>query len=564
MKLQLRRTWNGLLAQTAVCFLASAPAAQPAPEQPQAEQVLRGALAVSPARFDVSAPLSSIRPLPPEPWTAVREMPEPEAEPDARAEAERHRDARDPVQQSALTGGALPVAPMPAPLISFDGIRNISGVLPPDTNGDVGPHHYVQMVNLAFQIWDKRGKSLYGPASLRTLWRGFGPPCEVSDHGDPNVLYDPLADRWLLTQFILKKDDFGECLAVSTGPDPTGSYYRYYFHLAEDVLWDYPHFGVWPDGYYMAANLFGARGYHGAAAVAFDRAKMLVGDPTAGYQGFMAKLEGTLQPADLDGTRPPPEGAPNLFAQRDEQSLNLYRFHVDWTDPKRSTFSGPTALRVAPYRVPCDDAQYRCVPQPSTGQRLDSLWDRVLQRLAYRNFGTHESWVVNHTVQAEGARPSSGIRWYEVRATPSGGAPLLFQQGTYDGRNGDGVWRWMGSVAMDRSGGIAMGYSASDGVSLFPSLRFAGRLANDPPNVLPRGEGTLIGGGSAQEHGSGRWGDYAAMSVDPADDCTFWFTAEYYPAGPANESDWRTRIGAFRFPECASAGGSTDEHVPGP
>jgi hypothetical protein len=559
MTLRRGSKWHALRA-VAACGLLIGAAAGLRAQGPEAVTVLRSARSGGPARFDVSPPLSADQPMLPAAWTEVRPMPEPLTEEAEGVLKRPHADAEDPVVQSTLTGGASPVQSMPAPLLSFDGIGNIAGVMPPDTNGDVGPNHYVQMVNLAFQIWDKRGRSVYGPASLRTLWKGFGLPCEGADHGDPVVLYDPLADRWLLTQFIVQAPYYGECLAVSTGPDPAGAYYRYYYNLSEELLYDYPHFGVWPDAYYMAANKFGRDGsgfrYAGAAAIAFERAKMLAGDPDAGYQEFTAKIEGTLQPADLDGVRPPPAGAENLYAQRDSRALNLYGFHVDWADPRLSTFSGPTVLRVAPYSLPCGGSEYRCVPQPRTGAVLDTLWDRVMHRFAYRNLGTHESWAVNHTVRAGGPKAASGIRWYEVRRTPPGAAPVLYQQGTYDGPRPDGVWRWMGSIAMDGSGNLAVGYSVADGSGVYPGLRYAGRLAGDRLNALTQGEATLIPGGAAQTSEWGRWGDYAAMSVDPADDCTFWFTGEYYPANPANEADWKTRIGAFRFPQCQARAGA--------
>src|SRR5206468_1186316 len=309
--------------------------------------------------------------------------------------------------------------------VNFDGVGNLDLVYPPDTNGDVGPNHYVQFINLSFQVFSKTGVSLYGPAEGNTLWSGFGPPCETHNDGDPIALYDPIADRWIMSQFV-SSSPYGQCIAVSQTPDPTGAWYRYFFQLSTTVFYDYPKLGVWPDGYYMSANRF--TGALGPAAIVFERSKMLLGQ-AATYQEFHPSDGGTQTylPSDLDGSNLPPAGAPNVFAHRGSTTLDLWKFHVDWTTPANSTFTGPTSLAVAAYNQLCAGTR-SCIPQPGTSVKLDGLGDRLMHRLAYRNFGDHESLVVTHSVDLGTTVPTrhAGVRWYEIRATPPGSSPALY------------------------------------------------------------------------------------------------------------------------------------------
>jgi uncharacterized repeat protein (TIGR01451 family) len=453
---------------------------------------------------------------------------------------------------------------MPSPLVNFEGIGNVNGVLPPDTNGDVGPNHYVQIVNLSFAIFNKSGAVLFGPANINTLWSGFGGPCETENDGDPIVLYDHLADRWLLSQFAVP-GPFHQCIAISQTGNPTGAWHRYDFLYSTTKFNDYPKFGVWPDGYYMTANQFDAAGWAGAGVVAFERTKML-----AGLSAQMVKFDlfgvnqnfGGMLPADLDGP-PPPAGSPDYFVEVDDtilgfptDSLRIWEFHVDWAIPSNSTFglSGqPNAvLNTAPFNANMCNFSRNCIPQPGTAQRLDAISDRLMYRLQYRNFGAHESLVVNHTVDV--GSDHAGIRWYEVR--DPGGAPFIRQQGTFAP---DASHRWMGSVAMDGNGNMAMGFSVSNSTTVFPSIRYVGRLAGDPLGTMPQGEATLIAGGGSQTHSAARWGDYSMMAVDPTDDCTFWYTQEYYST--TSLANWRTRIGAFKFPSCGGAASGADLSV---
>ena len=470
--------------------------------------------------------------------------------------------APDPVVQDA------PAAPLvPLPSWTFDGVNNVNGVLPPDANGDVGPNHYVQWANLSFAIFSKGTPTtppalLYGPSPGNTLWSGFGGPCETRNDGDPVVRYDHLADRWVMSQLAVPNSFFGllfapfyQCIAVSATPDPTGPYYRYQFSF--NKLNDYPKLAVWPDAYYMTINQFRAitLQYEGQGVIAFDRTKMLDGLPAAITYFDLASVDmnlGGMLPADLDGP-PPPSGSPGYFAQIDDDAwgyspdqMQLWRFHVDWIDPSQSSFTGPTVLPTAPFDSDMCGHSQTCIPQPGTTAKLDALSDRLMYRLQYRNFGDHESLVVNHTVDADGT-DHAGIRWYEIRNP--GAAPFIYQQGTYAP---DANHRWMGSIAMDRVGNMALGFSISSPAT-WPSIRYAGRLATDPPGSMTQGETDLVVGSGSQTDGSGRWGDYSMMAVDPTDDCTFWYTQEYYVA--TSPAGWRTRIGSFSFPSCAPAAG---------
>jgi hypothetical protein len=454
----------------------------------------------------------------------------------------------DPVTQNSM-----PVdVKMPTLLQSFEGNGNVSGVLPPDTVGDVGPNHYVQMVNSVVQIWDKAGNSLTGPSPINSLWTGFGGICESNNDGDPIVLYDQAADRWLLSQFALNfPNDFHQCIAISQTGDPTGAYHLYDFLISTTKMNDYPHFGVWPDGYYLAVNQFdgSTSSWAGQGAIAFERTQMLAGNAAqmVYFDNPDPSLGGML-PADWDGATPPAAGAPNLFMQLGTStSLDIWQFHVDWTTPANSTFTPLVSPTVAAYDSDLCGFSRNCIPQPG-GTAVDSLAGRLMYRVQYRNFGSYESMVASHTVDENGS-DHAGVRWYELRNTGSGWNVL--NQGTYAP---DADHRWMGSAAMDSQGNIAVGYSVSSATT-FPSIRYAGRLAGDAANTLPQAEAVLIAGGGSQSHSSGRWGDYSNMSVDPVDDCTFWYTQEYYSAD--SSAGWQTRIGSFKFPTC-TAGPSGD------
>ncbi len=497
---------------------------------------------------DVSPPLRDI-PVPAAvvvPDSAVREMGEPGETEEGVGPSEVRPQGIDPVVQTQFgsTERAVGSLAAPSPSVNFDGLTNIDGVYPPDTNGEAGPNHYVQWVNLHFQIFNKSGVSVYGPAAGNSIWTGFGGSCQSSNDGDPIVLYDQLADRWVMAQFTAS-NPYGECVAISTTGDPTGSYYRYFFQFSTSIFYDYPKLGVWTDGYYLSANRFGTISFQGASAIALERDKMLNGQAARFVEYKTSTSYGTLLPADLDGSTLPPTGSPEFFAEIGSTALHLWKFKVDWTTPTNSTFTGPTSLTVAAYNQLCSSTR-SCIPQPGTTVKVDGIGDRLMHRLAYRNFGDHESLVVSHNVNAASSGTKAGVRWYEVRSP--NGTPTIYQQGTY---SPDSDNRWMGSLGMDRDGNIALGYSVAS-ASTYPSIRYTGRLASDALGTLPQGETTAITGSGSQTGSGSRWGDYSAMSVDPVDDCTFWYTTEYLAT--TGTAPWRTRIVAFKFPSCGSTG----------
>ena len=448
--------------------------------------------------------------------------------------------APDPVQQTTVGTLAATTAGL-----NFAGVGNgdygfAPNAAPPDTNGAVGATQYVQWVNESFAVFDKTtGARLLGPVAGNTLWSGFGGGCQTNNDGDPIVQYDMVANRWVLTQFSVTTTPYLQCVAVSTTADATGSYNRYAFSYGTTQFPDYPKLGVWPDAYYISFNIFnGGTTFAGSKACAYDRAAMLAGAAATQVCFQLSSSFGGLLPSDLDGTNMPPPGSPNFFMNFGTNSLNLWKFHSDFATPANSTFTGPTNLPVAAFTPACNGGT--CIPQPSTRQKLDSLADRLMYRLAYRNFGDHEALVVNHSVVTGSA---AGLRWYELRSP--NGAPSLFQQSTYAP---DGTYRWMGSVAMDHQGNMALGYSASSS-AVNPSIRYTGRLASDALNTMQT-ENTIKAGTGSQLRSLSRWGDYSAMTVDPVDDCTFWFTSEYLKS--SGTFNWSTQIASFKFPGCSS------------
>jgi hypothetical protein len=468
-------------------------------------------------------------------------------------------------KRSPVVGQADPVLQdwfgplsMPTPVLSFDGVDNSTNdplVFPGDPNGDVGLNHFVQWANLTFRIWDKAGNLVYAPASGNILWSGFGGPCEYSNQGDPIALYDSMANRWLMSQLAVPGGSAGywQCIAISATPDPTGSYYRYAFQMP--VFNDYPKFGVWPDAYYASFVEFNGTTYLGPAAVAFERSRMLAGQPANFIRADMSSTLEPILPADLDGPTQPPAGAPGILAGVSAPStMRLWKFNVNWSVPANSTLLGPTNLTTESFSsAVCVDAY--CIDQPGRPYSLDAISDRPMYRLAYRNMGSHESLLLNHTVNITGDPLAglAGVRWYEVRNL-SAGTPSIYQQGTYAP---DANHRWMGSMAMDHVGNVALGYSASS-LDTYPSLRYTGRLSSDEPGTMPQGEANLVSGNNSQTL-YGRWGDYFSMAVDPVDDCTFWFTGQYIGA---SANLWQTRVGAFRFPSCTGAGTATPSNTP--
>jgi hypothetical protein len=465
----------------------------------------------------------------------------------------KHQDGPDPVVQDSFFQRLVNTPAVPGPILTWNGIP-FPGVVcncaPPDTNGQVGKTQYVQTVNEGIQVWDKiTGVSVFGPVAIRSLWGGFGGVCETAGSGHPVVNYDRLADRWVVSQSAIPTGasvPMDECIAVSQTGDATGAYYRYQFHLTSNYL-DYPKIGVWPDGYYMAANIFNTAGtaFLGPQAFVFDRMKMLVGDPSATGQTLGitgGPTEETFLPSDLDSSRPPPVNDPNHFVawpQGVPLVHKVWAFHADFINPANTTFTLEATVPASAFTVLCPTTR-NCVPQLDSATNLDAVADRLMFRNAYRMFpGGRESLLDNYTVSANAV---AGIRWFEVERTLPGNW-TLFQEATYQP---DTTWRWMGSIASDHLGDQVLGFSASSS-TINPQLRYAGRLAADPINILT-GEQHLFDGTGSQTGTSSRWGDYSDVTVDPVDECTFYYTNEYYDT--TSSLNWRTRIGYFKFAEC--------------
>lgn len=469
-------------------------------------------------------------------------------------------------------------------LSSQDNANVIGGrVFPPDTDGDVGLTQYVQVVNLLFRVYDKStGAALTPPRRISTLFLTLPATsrCRTRDDGDPVVLYDSFANRWFITQFVAGgARPFSQCIAVSQTSDATGAYFAYEFASPNTKFADYPKYGVWPDAYYSTVNQFNTNNTFGGVGVyAYDRAKMLSGDPTASYIYFdlatpVPDAFGML-PSDADGFLLPPAGAPNVFAfvtatefGDPVDGLRLFDFHADFMTPASSTFTerAGSPLAVAPFD-PLSPSGRDDIEQPRpapTNAYLDSIADgSLMNRLQYRNFGGFEELTVNHTVNA-GTRSSGFLptvaqfqaapRYYELRRTSVSGNFAVQNQGTFAPDTNE---RWMGSAALDGQGNFAIGYSVSS-LSTYPSIRYTGRLVTDPLNTL-QSEQTLQAGTGVQTNAGSRWGDYSALSVDPTDDCTFFYTQEYYktthrtPAVSPFGVNWQTRIGSFKFPQCVA------------
>lgn len=427
--------------------------------------------------------------------------------------------------------------PSPPPLLSFDGTGNpvaCGGCTPPDPVGDVGPSHYVQMVNSTkVAVYNKSGILLSGPFDLSTLWpTSAASTCDNPDFGDPIALYDPMAKRWLLSQFADKNH---MCIAISKTPDPTGAYWLYEFDVGSFP--DYFKFGVWPDAYYMSANETTYTAY------AFDRQKMLNGQ-TATFQKFTGGTNLYL-PSDLDGARQPPAGSPNYFYTFKDNSfhggsdrIEVYAFHVDWATPANSTFALQKSINIAPFTyTPCGFFNLDCIAQLGTSQRFDAVSEWPMFRFPYRNFGAYQALAGTFTIGGGLGEAGAASRWFELRKTD--GDWTLYQQGTVD--PGDGNDRVMSSIAMDGLGNIALGYTVSSS-TMRPTIAYSVRRVSDAPGTM-HSEAIMTAGGGSQT-GSNRWGDYSAMTVDPADDLSFWYTNEYYSANSLDQ--WQTRIGKFQ------------------
>jgi hypothetical protein len=475
---------------------------------------------------------------------------------------------------------------VPAPILNFDGVVSgpENGVPYPDVNGAVGATEYVQFQNAIgsatgsqttgnFAVWNKTtGALMFGPYDTNVLWKGFTGPCSSLPSSQTLVLYDQQASVWVVARHVYPDDSNTIlCLAISQTSDFTAhtkagvpEFYHYSYLLtslcptcADNDEMDSPRLGIWPDAYYMSFNLLANAAPHGfinSLVCAFDRNSMIAGSATpATPVCFMPpNTYESLSPTDLDGPTAPPTGSPNYFMNLGAGELHVWQFHVDFASPSDSTFTGPSTVAIPPYNDACAARGGICIPQSSSPppgctpqpncyppSLLEAFGDRLMYRLSYRNFGTHESILATHSVNPQSTGAYSSSRWYEIR-TPE--TPTLYQWGEFDP---DNTSRWMGSIAQDDVGDIAIGYSASS-LSEYPSILYTGRLVTDPLGTLET-EVNVISGGGNQVFNT-NWGGYTSMSIDPVNDCTFWFTNAYYPDQASKI--WHTRIASFQFPNC--------------
>lgn len=452
----------------------------------------------------------------------------------------------------------------------FDGVA-FNGYYPPDPNLSVSPTQIVQTTNVEWAVFDKQGTLLKGPVMLTSLFAGLGNLCSTNNGGDPIVLWDKIAGRWMISQLAFNSNFSTNyvCIAVSRTSDALGAYNLYSFPFSH--LPDYPKFGVWSSSsgsgsdYYMSANLFSTALYYGPVVCAFNGGDLQNGVATPRYTCSQSGTSHfSLLPSDLDGGAPPDPGEADYFMElgtgissTSGTTLNLFPFKATWTSTGGSLNNPSTqTIAVSTYSLACGGGT--CIPQPGTSKTLDSLGDRLMYRLAFRNLGNSESLLVNHAVDRGDG--TVGIRWYQIQSaqgTTLATSHSVVQQGTYSPN--DGSYRWMASIAQDQQGNIGVGYSVSNATTVFPSIAYTGRAYNsaDPLGVLGS-ESTLMAGSGAETGGT-RWGDYSSLSLDPADDCTFWYTNEYFLPGAS--VSWRTRIASFRFASCGASLASTSTTV---
>jgi hypothetical protein len=473
--------------------------------------------------------------------------------------------------------GLIGSAPTPGGL-SFDGVGvGLSTFTPssnpPDVNGRPGVIQYVQWNNTSFAVFNKTtGALLYGPVAGNTLFQSLGGVCASHNDGDPVVTYDLLSGRWVLSQFVVggpANSYSHQCVAVSQTEDATGAYYLYDFVTDPTNFVDYPKLATWPDGYYMSGHVFNAAGtaYIAGRIYVFERSQMLAGGPARMLSANLSPItpggseEYGFLPADLDSLTPPPAGEAEFIIGPDQDATaGSYsaRVAVTWGSTPTITLTESTIATLPYVDAPCvSNTNGRdCVPEPSPAAAtdyLDNLADHYMHRLAYRNNGSQaspqESLLTNQTVAgtANSDTNHGAVRWYEFRNSGSSTTqPTAYQQGTYDP---DSTYRWMGSIAMDSAGDIALGYSESS-TTVKPSIFVTGRLASDAINTMGT-EVNMMSGAGVQQAAGNRWGDYTAMAVDPVDQCTFYYTNEYLKT--TGSFNWSTRIATYHFPTCVNA-----------
>jgi subtilisin-like proprotein convertase family protein len=482
----------------------------------------------------------------------------------------------DPMQRVREIVG---VVAMPTPIATFDGMSSAQsgcGCVPPDTHGDVGPNHYILSVNSSIKIFNKAGTPLNGAngTTFNSFFSSMATtPCGLNQNrGDGIALYDQIAGRWVVSDFAFPTFPgtlFYQCIGVSKTADPVaGGWWLYAIQVDPsnaNFLGDYPKFGLWPDAYHFSVNMFSNNTtFTGVRVFALDRAAMINGTgapaPTAiAFTITPANLGdiSSLVPATFRTGLPPPPGRDEYYLAIDSPAsagvtltqVHAYRFHVDFATPANSTFGTgaghlPNANITVNGFVDAFTSTFNIVPQPGGATSLSTLGDRLMTPVTYQNRAGTESLWASHTVNNnQGGTGPTAIRWYQFNVTGGGIPATAAQQQTFN-NGADGLFRMMPSLSLDAQGNMAVGYTASSTTNE-PSIRYAGRLAGDPPNTLAQGEAVMIAGGGHQTSTSGRWGDYSGMGIDPADNLTFWHTNEYYSV--TSGAGWNTRIGRFAF-----------------
>ncbi|HEX8397280.1 MAG TPA: carboxypeptidase regulatory-like domain-containing protein [Pyrinomonadaceae bacterium] len=529
-------------------------------------------LARQAAAFAVSEPVGSFAPARPESGKTSRRIEKLQEAKEIKNKERVRVEAPNALHDADNALAQFLAEPMPAPVLSFDGLSSNDNAaaygfrpIPPDPTGDAGPNNYVQAVNVLVRVYDKAGSAETPPFKLSSLFAPLNTPCSRRDDGDPIVQYDQLADRWILSQYCTVQPPFRQMIAVSKTGNPAGSYFIYEFVMPSFKLNDYPKFGVWRDAYFMTTDQFVGSDFAGTGAFAFAREKMLAGDPAANYVYFdlaspsLVRLGGML-PADLDGLQPPPASAPGIFVSYTateygdaQDAVKIFEFRPNFQNPSASTFAerpeSPIAVAALDPTSPPDRTD---IAQPAPGNLLDSQSDRLMYRVAYRNLGGSESLVFNQTVRVSpvGQAYQAGVRVYELRKSAQNAGFAVQNQMTIGDAEAS---RWMASAAQDFQGNLAVGYSLSSSEKK-PQIAYSGRAFADAPNAV-RTERILHAGTGVQTAFGFRWGDYSTLVVDPTDDCTFWYTNEYYTAESQQESQfgWKTRVGSFKFPTCQNA-----------
>jgi hypothetical protein len=453
----------------------------------------------------------------------------------ARLAPESELTARLPIHAVSTTGG-----------LNFAGIAG-TGYNYSDDTGAAGATQYVQVVNLKYEIFNKAtGAKVLGPVNENALWSTFGGPCQTANNGDGTVMYDQTAARWVFQHHAEPTGGpYLDCVAVSATSDATGAYYLYGFELTVNLP-DQPKIAIWPDAYYIGQNLLNpsTKSFLASQACALDRTNMLLGNAANAicFQGSISLP--TILPVSWFGPTPPPAGSQEYFFELDQRpgvganQMNEFLFHVDFVTPGNSTYMPAGTMTLPTYKDACAQA---CVPQLDTTNILKATGDRLTGPLVYRNFGDHESILLTHAVSTGKTTSSpAGIRWYEIR-TPL--TPVIYQSGTFAP---DASYRFVPSIGMDQMGDIAVGYSVSS-ATMHPAIRYTGWTPADPLGQM-EAETSVIEGAGSQQATNTTWSNYSGMSVDPTDDCTFWYTNQYYAADSINK--WSTRIVSFKFPSC--------------